>query len=197
MLPVERILRLLRQSSSVSARNERSEQVRETAVDKPSTIPVHEGARIRLAAVPQTDACLEQLEVIETGSGPQVEAAFLKDLLARSPGLGPTLADPFEVHDYHNPLASVNAYKHRLHALRCEFVNVRLRLHELETQLTQSSYHREVLEKHVQFLNATLTQMQASRAWKLAEKISRWHRLLSRWLGRLSSVARGQASPTR
>jgi hypothetical protein len=183
-------------------------------------IPANEGAKIRTAAVPQpnpvllalpprrtenrhgapqasVDPCLEQLQVIETGCGPRVEAALLKDLLTRSPGLGPTLADPFEVHNYHNPLAALNAYKHRLHALRCEFVNVRLRLHELETQLNQSNYHRQVLEKHVQFLDATLTQMQASRAWKLTEKCSRWHRLLSQWLGRIFAVVRGQASGTR
>jgi hypothetical protein len=190
-----------------SVRKEMFQRWKGTAVEKPLTIPAEDGATARLAAQRETDPvllalpprriesqpgaceasgepCLEQLQVIETGCGPKVETALLVELLARSPGLGPTLADPFEAHNYHNPLAGVNAYKHRLHALRCEFVNVRLRLHELETQLNQSCYHREVLEKHVQFLDATLEQMRASRAWKLVEKISRWRRIVSQWLGR-------------
>jgi len=125
---------------------------------------------------------LEQLQVIETGCGPKVEAALVVDLLSRNLGVGETLADPSEVHNYHSPLASVNAYKHRLHALRCEYVNARLRIYDLETQLDQSRYRVEVLEKHVKFLDATLEQMRTSRGWKLVEKCSRWRRLVSGWL---------------
>lgn len=175
------------------------------AVEKPMTIPLSEGATARpsvstetapvLLALPQrrtdgepamheagTESCLEQLQAIETGSGPKVERDLLVELLARSPGLERGLADPSEVHNYHNPLAGVNAYKHRLHALRCEYVNVRLRIYDLETQLDQSRYRVEVLEKHIRFLDATLEQMCASRAWKLVERCSRWRRSVSRWL---------------
>jgi hypothetical protein len=129
------------------------------------------------------DPCPEQLRVIETGCGPKVETALLVDLLSRHLEMEQCLADPVEVHNYHNPLASVNAYKHRLNALRCEYVSARLRIYELETQLDQSQYRVEVLEKQVRFLDATIEQMQASRGWKLVEKCSRWRRIVSGWLG--------------
>lgn len=124
------------------------------------------------------EPCLEQFQVIETGCGPPVETALLVELLTRSTGLGPGLADPAEVHHYHNPLAAVNAYKHRLHGLRCDYVNARLRIRDLETQLERL----QLLEKHVRFLEDTLTEMRASRGWQLVEKCSRWRRTLSGWL---------------
>lgn len=184
-------------------------------MEKPSTIRADEGATVRLAAPAQADPvllalprrrtnhsseeqgecsepCREQLHVIEVGSGPKVEAALLKDLLTRSPDLQQALADPCEVQNYANTLAAVNAYKHRLHALRCEFVNVRLRIYDLETKLDQSCYDREVLQKRIRFLEATLEQMRASRAWKLAEKCSLWSRSLSQRLRRVFSAVGGE-----
>jgi len=181
-------------------------------MDNPSTIPEDEGAPCRLAVHPESDpvllalpprridtksrppddsgeAVLEQLQIIEMGCGPKVESALLVDLLSRSPGLEESLVDPAEVHSYANPLAGVNAYKHRLHALRCEFVNVRLLLHELETQLEQSRYRNEVLEKHVHFVDATIEEMRASRAWKWAEKCSRWRRIAAGWRERFYRAA--------
>lgn len=137
------------------------------------------------------EAFLEQLQVLATGSGPKVETALLLDLLSQSPGMDKGLVDPAELHGYPNPLAAINAYKHRLHALRCEFVNVRLSLHELETQLTQSRYRNEVLEKHVRFLDATLEEMRSSRAWKWVQKCSRWRRIVTAWCERLRQIARG------
>jgi hypothetical protein len=134
------------------------------------------------------EACepgLEQLQVIETTSGPKVERSLLVELLTRSPGLAQSLGDPQEVHNYHHPLAGVNAYKHRFHALRCEFVNTRLRTVELEQQLARSQERVERLENHIQFLDHTLTQMHASRAWQWAERLSRWQRSLVDGLGRL------------
>jgi hypothetical protein len=130
------------------------------------------------------ELCLDQLQAIETGCGPKVETALLTELLARSPGLAPSLVDPAEVHNYHNPNAAVNAYKHRLHGLRCEYASARLRIYDLETQLDQSRYRALVLEKQVQFLDAVLEQMRASRGWKLVEKCSRWRRIVSTWLRR-------------
>lgn len=126
------------------------------------------------------DPCLDQLQVIETGCGPQVETGLLIDLLAR--GFRQGLTDPVEVHNYHNPLASVNAYKHRLHALRCEYVAARLRIYDLETQLNQARCRVEALEKQVRSLDATLQQMRASRSWKLVETCSQWRRFVSGWL---------------
>ena len=181
-------------------------------MEDPSTIPMAKGATSRLAVHPEAEPVLlalpprrspgpsrsqevgeevflDQLQIIETGCGPQVESALLRDLLSRSPGLEEGLVDPAEVHSYPNPLAAVNAYKHRLHALRCEFVNVRLLLHELETQLNQSRYRNEVLEKHVRFLDGTLEAMRASRAWKWAEKCSRWRRIAAGWRDRFCQVA--------
>ena len=70
---------------------------------------------------------LERLHVIETDWGPKVERSLLVDLLNRSTGFAQSLADPVEVRNYQNPLASLNAYKHRLQAIRCEFVSAYLR----------------------------------------------------------------------
>ena len=139
---------------------------------------------VTIPAFPEANGapCLEQLQMIETGSGPKVETELLAEMLARSPGLGMSFADVREVHSYHNPNAAVNAYKHRLHGLRCEFVNARLRIYDLETQLDQSRYRVESLEKHLRFLEATLEQMRSSRGWKLVEQCSRWRRIVSGWL---------------
>jgi hypothetical protein len=94
------------------------------------------------------DPCLDQLHFIEAGDMPRVETAMLRDRLARGPVQGPSLAD-------------VIAYKHRLHALRCENSALRLHIHDLQTQLNQ---------------------MRATRGWKLLEKIRWWRRTLSGWL---------------
>lgn len=113
------------------------------------------------AAEESGGSVLEQLQVIETGSGPEIESALLIELLSRSPDLGRALADSTEVHSYPHPLSAVNAYKHRLHALRCEYVNLRRRLTELENEIEQ---------------------MRASRCWRLTERCSRWLRLLgAKW----------------
>jgi hypothetical protein len=128
------------------------------------------------------EASLEKLEAIATGTAPQVEMALLTELLTRSPGLAQGLADPHETHNYQHPLAGVNAYKHRLHALRCEFVNTRLRAVELEEQLTNARERNQRLENHVAFLEDTLTHMRQSRAWQWAERFSRWGRTLRGWI---------------
>lgn len=121
---------------------------------------------------------LQQFQLIETACGPKAERDLLFEVLSRSPGLTQSLTDPTEVHNYHNPLASVNAYKHRMHALRCEYVTLRLRNDDLETQVSE-------LARHIRFLEATLEQMRASRGWKLVEKCSQWRRSARRWLQRL------------
>lgn len=107
----------------------------------------------------ESSTCLEQLQAIETGSGPKVETELLFELFKRSPGLEQSLVDPTEVHNYHNLLASVNAYKHRLHAIRCEYVDLRMRL------------------------ESELNQVRASRMWRLANELHRWGKLLRNYLG--------------
>jgi hypothetical protein len=97
---------------------------------------------------PSVDLGLDQLHLIEPGDMPRVETAILRDRLARGPEQGPCLAD-------------VIAYKHRLHALRCENFSLRLHIHNLETQLNQ---------------------MRATRGWKMLEKFRWWRRTLSGWL---------------
>jgi hypothetical protein len=158
-------------------------------------IKVHNPVKIAAICEDKGEPCLEQLELIETGSGPRIEAELLKELLAGSPGLELSLADPLETHHYHNPSAAVNAYKHRLHGLRCEYVNARVRIYDLETRLDQSQYHREVLEKKVRFLENTLEQMRASRGWKLVEQCNRWRRNVSGWLQRLLRVNKAEPRP--
>jgi hypothetical protein len=136
---------------------------------------------------------LDRLHLIETACGPKAEVDLLVELLTRTPGLAQSLADPNEVHNYHNPLASVNAYKHRMHALRCEYVNARLRALDLEEQLSEARARIERLQNHIQFLDATLQAMRTSRAWKAAEKCSRWSRAVARWLRRLPHAAKSKA----
>ena len=134
-------------------------------------------------------ACLEKLQFIETGCGPEVETAALRDLLTHSAGLFDSLADPIEVHNYHNPLASVHAYQHRLHALRCEYVQARLRTLDLEEQCVQARSLIERLESRVKLLEAPLEQMKSSLAWKVAVKGFRFWWMISRWLRLLRGSA--------
>ena len=124
------------------------------------------------------EGCLEQLQAIETGWGPESESALLRDLLAQSL----EIADPLEVPSYPNPLAGFNAYKHRLHALRCDYVNARLRVLDVEDQLTQSRLRGQQLENHVKFLEATLEQMRATLTWRVRERCRHWYRTVSEWL---------------
>lgn len=145
-------------------------------MNDPLTIAVDEAAMVRLAAPPHTDPVLlalpgrqtecrspgeEAIHLLETGSGPRIETALLREMLARDPHLAKCLADPTETPNHPHPLAGVNAYKHRLHALRCENVNLRLRVHDLETQLSR---------------------MRATRGWQLLEKYRRWRRTVFGWL---------------
>ncbi|MHB1423425.1 MAG: hypothetical protein ACYC3I_09580 [Gemmataceae bacterium] len=120
---------------------------------------------------------LEQLQAIETGYGPQVESALLLEHLKRGLGLAPSLTDPTEAHDFPNPLARINAYKHRLHALRCDYANARLRTIELEEQLAEARLRILRLEtrvKHLDNVENNLQQIYESSWWKVKERFSRW-----------------------
>lgn len=150
----------------------------------PVMIAVDEAETARLAAPPQTAPVLlalpgrqtdcrppceetasepwpEPIHLLDIGCGPRVETALLREMLARNPQLAKCLADPTETPNNAHPHAGINAYKHRLHALRCENVNLRLRVHDLETQLSR---------------------MRATRGWQLLEKYRRWRRIVFGWL---------------
>ncbi|HEY7309629.1 MAG TPA: hypothetical protein VH643_09760 [Gemmataceae bacterium] len=135
---------------------------------------------------------LERLQMIETGSSPQIESALLRELLHRSPGLLPNLLDPTEVHNYSSALAGISSYKHRLQAIRGEYIHARIRAEDLEVQLKQSRYEIERLQKHIEYLDAIIEQMRASRGWKLVEKCSRLRQTVSSLVGRLLGSAKAR-----
>jgi hypothetical protein len=129
----------------------------------------------------------EPLQAIETGWGPKVESALLMELLKGSLGLPSSFAELNEVHVDPSPLADLNAYKHRLQALRSEYAGARLRGLELEEQLAEARLR--ILD-----LDTTLAQIYASRFWKFRERLhasllwkikngcARCWQTVSRWL---------------
>jgi hypothetical protein len=143
------------------------------------------------------EAWLERLHVIETDCGPKVERSLLLDLLNRSTGFAQSSLDPVEARNDQNPLASLNAYKHRLQAIRCEYVSAHLRAETLEARLAESRSAIQQLERDIEFLRFTLDQMLASRAWKLLETCSQWRRWASQLVGRiLGSAGPGVPPPS-
>lgn len=134
------------------------------------------------------ELALEQLHAIEGSCGPKVESALLMDLLKRSLQITSGLADPTEVHNYHNPLATLNAYKHRMQAVRCEYVAAHLRTIELEEELAEARLRILRLEARVQHLELTLQNIHASRVWQMRERCARYWRTLTRWLRSRSSM---------
>jgi hypothetical protein len=104
---------------------------------------------------------LDDLQFVETGSLPRVETALLRDVLAQRPERG-------------QGLAVVNAYKHRLNALRSENCSLRQRIHDLETQLAQ---------------------MRATRGWIMLEKLRSWRRTISGWLHPFSNADKSETRP--
>jgi hypothetical protein len=123
---------------------------------------------------------LELLQAIETDSSPRVETALLRQLLHH--------ADPTGMPNHAGPLADLSACKHRLQAMRCEYISARVRTEELEIELKEARYTIGRLEKHTQFLQSTLDQMRASRAWKVVEKCNRLRRTVSGLFGRGRSL---------
>jgi hypothetical protein len=126
-----------------------------------------------------------QLHAVETGWTPAAESTLLMDLLTRSPGLSQSLSDPTEVQDDQNPLVRVNAYKHRLHALRCEYVHAHLQTLDQGAQLAESRLRIARLEERIKHLEGTLEQMQATRVWRAAVTCNRWRRTVSQYLRRI------------
>lgn len=134
-----------------------------------------------------SEAGREPLQAIETEWGSKAESALLMELLKGSPGLPPSFADLTEVHIDPSPLADLNAYKHRLQALRREYAGARLRGIELEEQLAEA-------RARILYLDTTLAQIYASRFWKARERLhasliwkikegcARCWRTVSRWL---------------
>lgn len=118
-----------------------------------------------------------QLQAMETGYRSESEAKLLRDALA----LTLNATDPLELPNYRTPRAHLNAYRHRLQALRRDYVNVRLRVLEVEEQLTEA---RSLIE-----------QMRASRGWKIVEQYRRWRRSISRCFQSLRGLAGVNTSP--
>lgn len=112
------------------------------------------------------------LHAIETGFHSESEINSLRDALTRSLDD----ADPLELPSYRSPRARRNAYLHRLQALRRDYVNVRLRVVEVEEQLREA---RSLIE-----------QMRASRGWKIVERYRRCRRMFSSCFQRLRGLAR-------
>jgi len=133
----------------------------------------------------EAGACLEPFQAIATGWGPEVESTLFPDLLERN------VADPNAAP---NGDAVVNAYKHRLHSLRCEYADARQRAAEADEQLAEARLHILRLEARVKHLDTTLHQIHASRWWKVKEWCARPWRIVSRWLGNVRS--REQPFPT-
>jgi hypothetical protein len=65
-------------------------------------------------------------------------------------------------------LADLNTYKHRLHALRCENFILRLQIHDLET---------------------LVSQMRATRGWKMLERFRWWRRTVLGWFSKQDESA--------
>jgi hypothetical protein len=129
--------------------------------------------------VENSEECLKQLQAIETGWSPEGESALLRDLL--TPSHGPT-----------GGRADRNAYKHRLHALRRDYVNAHLRTLDLEDQLSQARLRILRLEARVQHLSGTLEQMRARLVWKVEERCRRWRRMVPIWLRHLRRLGRSK-----
>lgn len=154
-------------------------------------------------------AFLKHLQLIETGSTPKAELSVLRELLNQAPQFGQVLADPTEAQHYPGPFAYINAYKHRLHALRCEFVTARFRIQELSEQRDQLHQQRDQLHQQRDQLQQQRDQLQqqrdeldrrlsqeimgfrlwrdellTSRAWKMAVRCSRIRQTFLRWFGR-------------
>jgi hypothetical protein len=125
------------------------------------------------------EECLKQLQAIETGWVSEGESALLRDLLTPSHGS-----------------ANRNAYKHRLHALRRDYVNSHLRTLDLEDQLSQARLRILRLEARVQHLSGTLEQMRARLVWKMVERCRRWRRMVPVWLRHLRRLGRSKNERT-
>jgi hypothetical protein len=134
---------------------------------------------------------LDQVQVIETGWGPTVESALLVDLLQRSLQLDQGLADPTEIQHEDNPLARMNAYKHRLHSLRCAFADARLQGMELEEQLAEAHLQIQRLQAQNHHLQATLEQIHGTRWWKFRVRCAPCWRCVRSWMRNATVWKRG------
>jgi hypothetical protein len=111
----------------------------------------------------------EPLQALETGWAAESESALLRDFLTRSKKQAPR-----------GCRARLHAYKHRLHALRCDYANARLRVLDLEEQLAHSQL--------------VIQQMRSTRAWRMRERYHCWRQTLSQWFRRLRSPGAGRTN---
>jgi hypothetical protein len=130
------------------------------------------------------------LHLIETDCGPKTDLAALVSHLRLRRG---TL-EGHEATSPDQPFAGLNAYKHRLQAVRCEYAGARLRVDELEEQvkllearLAEAHVAIRSLEERLaesgretNFYRHALNQMEGSRAWRILQSWRRWRRILGR-----------------
>jgi hypothetical protein len=143
---------------------------------------------------PTGEAGSDSLYVIETDCGPRTDLASLLSRLKQSQGFLEGVADQTEVPLSHHPLASLNAYKHRLQAVRWEYVNARLQVEDLEGQvkllecrLAEAQAGLRSLEdrlaeagRETVFYRYALEKMKESRAWQILRS---WRRFRQAALG--------------
>jgi hypothetical protein len=130
---------------------------------------------------------LEPIQALDTGDGPAVESALLRELMTRSADLAERFADAEEAHGDDTSLVRVNAYKQRLQALRCECADARLRALDAEEKLNAAHMHIGELERIVLVLKTELQQLRSSRAFRFAERLSDVKQAVARLIPRRGS----------
>jgi hypothetical protein len=136
-----------------------------------------------------TTTALDQLQILQMGYGPEVESASLMEVLPQQPGDPPHAAPPASV--------SLSAYKHRLQAIRCEYVHVHLRAIELEEQLAEARLQIARLENDRQYLDDQLNSMRQSRAWKMAARYIHWRQTIADWFKKSLTQRRKEGKKTK
>jgi hypothetical protein len=154
---------------------------------------------------------VELLYLVETDCGPKTDRASLLSRLKQSQGFLAGLADRTEVQLSHHPLASLNAYKHRLQAIRCEYVSARLRAEDLEGQvkllegrLAEAQAALRSLEERLAeagretgFYRYALDRMEESRAWQLLQYWRRFRLRAAGLVARISGLGAQESSRLR
>lgn len=126
-----------------------------------------------LATITEAD----QLQVFPMGDGPEIDSAALLEALTPLPENPPPAAP--------TAAAQLSAYKHRLQAIRSEYVHVHLRAIELDEQLAEARLQIARLENARQYLDDQLHSMRQSRAWQIAARYIHWRQAIAEWFQRI------------
>ncbi len=140
---------------------------------------------------PPDETNQDALYLIETECGPKTDLAALVSHLRERRDLLEGRAERTDVSS-ESPFATLNAYKLRLQAVRCEYASARLRVDDLEEQVKRletrlAEAHNAIrsveerLDESVRetnFYRHALQQMEESRAWQILQSWRRWRRIL-------------------